>query len=58
MKNTKAQMRLTFGFMLRLIGGFIQVLSIPFMITTPNNIIAWLFFSIGSGLLTVGGVMN
>jgi len=58
MKSKKAQLNLSVGLLTRLVGGFMNVLSLPFIITNPNNIVAWIFFSFGSGLITVGGLLN
>lgn len=56
--DKKAQLEISWGFLVRLFGGLIEVFSIPFIITNPTSIIAWIFFTIGGGLITVGGVMN
>lgn len=53
-----AQIPLTPGFLFRLIGGFTEVLSLPFIIINPTSTIAWIFFSFGAGLLAVGGTIN
>lgn len=55
---TKAQLDWSPGLITRLVGGFLEVFSLPFIITNPTNLTAWIFFSIGGGLITVGGVMN
>jgi len=56
--NKKAQIDFTPGMIFRLTGGFIEVLSLPFIIVAPTNTIAWIFFSFGAGLLAVGGTIN
>ena len=56
--NKKAQLDFTPGFLFRLIGGFTEVLSLPFIIVNPTATIAWIFFSFGAGLLAVGGTIN
>jgi len=58
MTNKQAQIHFTPGFLFRLIGGFTEVLSLPFIIVNPSNIIAWIFFSFGAGLLATGGTIN
>lgn len=50
--NNKSQA----GFYIRIIGGFVDVVSLPFLITNPSNVYAQVFFGFGNFLLILGGL--
>lgn len=50
--NKKAQT----GFVIRIIAGVIEVVSLPFLIVNPTNIYAAIVFAFGNFLMVIGGV--
>ncbi len=54
----KGEYKLTFGFFIRLGGGTICALSIPFLVVTPTNIIAQSLFTFGGAILIIGGLIE
>lgn len=54
MINKKSQT----GFITRIIASVIIVVSLPFLITNPNNIIAIIAFAFGDFLLVLGGLID
>lgn len=57
-KNKKTNINFTPGFIIRLIAGVIDVVSLPFLIINPANPIAQVVFGFGNFLLLIGGLMN
>lgn len=49
---------LTSGMWVRLSAAVIDVISLPFLILNPNNILAMITFGFGNFLLIIGGVMD
>jgi len=47
---------ITPGFTIRIIAGFIEVISIPFIIVNPLNIYADIAFAFGNFLMVLGGL--
>ena len=46
------------GFIVRFIGMVFVILSLPFFVTNPSNIISFITFAFGNFLLTIGGALN
>jgi len=49
---------LSTGMWVRLVAAVIDVVSLPFLILSPNNIFAIVAFGFGNFLLIIGGVMD
>lgn len=49
---------ITTGFAIRIIAGFVDVVSLPFLILNPSNPIAQISFGFGNFLLIIGGLID
>tara|TARA_Y100000034_G_scaffold136049_1_gene210494 strand:+ start:559 stop:720 length:162 start_codon:yes stop_codon:yes gene_type:complete len=45
------------GFTLRVVAGFVVVITMPFIITNPSNPIALVLFAFGNFLMVIGGLL-
>ncbi|HLC86597.1 MAG TPA: hypothetical protein VJG30_04895 [Candidatus Nanoarchaeia archaeon] len=54
MVNEAGDLHLTTGFILRLTATAIIVLSLPFLVSNPSNVIAQVIFAFGNFLLVIG----
>ena len=58
MKAKKANFTWTTGIIVRLIAALIDVISLPFLILNPTNIVAQIIFGFGNFLLLLGGLID
>lgn len=52
--NKKGELRLTMGFTVRIVAGLVIFLSLPFLISNPQNPIAQGIFAFGNFLMVIG----
>ena len=50
----RAEVRMTGGFIVRIVAGLVIISSLPFLIENPGNFIAQIFFAFGNFLLVIG----
>ncbi len=46
------------GLVVRIIAGFVDVVSLPFLILNPSNVYAQISFGFGNFLLLLGGLIE
>jgi len=52
--DTKAQVKMTSGLIVRIVAGLVIISSLPFLIENPGNFIAQIIFAFGNFLLVIG----